>query len=200
MRNGNTGEPVKKPQDRLRELGFDPGGTDGIFGPKTEAAVKAFQRHEGIEVDGIVGPDTWKHLGIKVEGHVDNGSAAPHGQDSGKNTVDIGGPQPAVVRQGHFIGLAIADKFDAMVAAAKADGVELRITSGYRSHAEQQKLWDANPNPKYVARPGTSNHEKGNAIDFTNTPGAWAWLKKNAARFGMHNYPVEAWHYSLDGR
>jgi hypothetical protein len=191
---------VRKLQDRLRELGCDPGPSDGDFGPKTEAAVRAFQQKEGIDVDGIVGPDTWKHLGIKVEGQVDNGVPSPQGQNSGNQTVDIGGPQPAVVRQGHFIGLAIADKFDAMVAAAKADGVSLEIESGYRSHAEQQKLWDANPNPKYVARPGTSNHEKGNAIDYKNTPGAWDWLKKNATRFGFHNYPPEPWHYSLDGR
>jgi LAS superfamily LD-carboxypeptidase LdcB len=124
----------------------------------------------------------------------------PAGYSSVHKTVDVGGPQQAVIRQGHFIGLAIADKFDAMVAAAKKDGVALVIESGYRTHAEQQRLWDANPNPTMVARPGTSNHEKGNAIDFKNVSGAWAWLKNNATRFGMHNYPPEPWHYSLNGR
>ncbi|MDP9020786.1 MAG: peptidoglycan-binding protein [Actinomycetota bacterium] len=34
----------------------------GTFGPKTEAAVKQFQRSVGLEVDGKVGPDTWKAL------------------------------------------------------------------------------------------------------------------------------------------
>ena len=75
----------------------------------------------------------------------------------------------------------------------------LKITSGYRTHEEQQKLWNANPNPKMVARPGTSNHEKGNAIDFADTSGAYDWLKKNAGKFGFKNYPPEPWHYSLDG-
>lgn len=39
---------------------------DGIFGPKTEAAVKDFQRKAKIGVDGIVGPVTWTHLIITV--------------------------------------------------------------------------------------------------------------------------------------
>ena len=93
--------------------------------------------------------------------------------------IDVGGVQPAVRRQGKLIGANIAGKFDAMVAAAKADGVNLQIMSGYRTHAEQQALWNANPNPMFVARPGTSNHEKGNAIDYVDSPGAWSWLKKN---------------------
>jgi len=43
-------------------------------------------------------------------------------------------------------------------------------------------------------------HEQGSAIDFANTRGAYAWLKRNAARFGLINYPREAWHYSTNGR
>lgn len=34
--------------------------TDGVFGPKTKAAVKAFQKERGLKVDGIVGEKTWK--------------------------------------------------------------------------------------------------------------------------------------------
>ena len=105
------------------------------------------------------------------------------------------------MRQGKYIGQGISKQFDAMVAAAKKDGVDLGIESGMRTRAEQQKLWDRyGHNTARVARPGTSNHEKGNAIDFKNTPGALAWLKQHAPSFGLHNYPKEAWHYSLDGR
>ena len=54
------GDDVKWAQSHLVRLGFLPDETeiDGIYGPKTEAAVKAAQKHYGIAVDGIVGANT----------------------------------------------------------------------------------------------------------------------------------------------
>ena len=49
-------------QQRLQDKGFDPGPIDGIFGPRTEAAVKEAQTWAGIRVDGIVGNATWGAL------------------------------------------------------------------------------------------------------------------------------------------
>ncbi|GAW93667.1 peptidoglycan-binding protein LysM [Calderihabitans maritimus] len=43
----------------LTRAGFDPGPIDGIFGPRTEAAVKAFQRQKGLPVTGVVDTNTW---------------------------------------------------------------------------------------------------------------------------------------------
>lgn len=59
---GATGEPVRRAQRALRrtpDLGLT---VDGIFGPKTEAAVKNFQQGHHLTVDGIVGPHTWQAL------------------------------------------------------------------------------------------------------------------------------------------
>jgi hypothetical protein len=57
-----TGDDVTNVQKRLIELGYDPGTADGTFGPKTAAAVKAFQSAKGLTVDGIVGTQTWAKL------------------------------------------------------------------------------------------------------------------------------------------
>jgi LAS superfamily LD-carboxypeptidase LdcB len=55
-----------------------------------------------------------------------------------------------------------------------------------------------------TAKPGTSQHEVGLAIDFSNcssrSSACFQWLAGNAARFGFHNLPVEPWHWSTTGR
>lgn len=61
-RLGSSGEEVSQIQTRLQTLGLYRGPLDGAFGGGTEAAVKAFQQSSGLEVDGQVGPITWKAL------------------------------------------------------------------------------------------------------------------------------------------
>lgn len=57
MRRGDTGAEVEDLQRRLSARGFDPGPLDGVFGPKTEQAVLAFQnRYGNLKPDGIFGP------------------------------------------------------------------------------------------------------------------------------------------------
>ncbi len=63
-RYGSRGGEVTQIQQRLSQLGYDPGKADGIFGDRTLAAVKAFQRDYGLTVDGIVGKNTLAALGI----------------------------------------------------------------------------------------------------------------------------------------
>ena len=55
---GSPGDAVRVLQQALAQLGFDPGPADGEFGPRTETAVKAFQRSRNLEPDGLVGPET----------------------------------------------------------------------------------------------------------------------------------------------
>ena len=59
---GCTGDAVKTLQDKLNALGYNSGSVDGIFGAKTYAAVTAFQKANGLGVDGIVGKLTWAKL------------------------------------------------------------------------------------------------------------------------------------------
>lgn len=56
------GEDVRWAQARLNALGYNCGTPDGIFGPNTDKAVKAFQRANGLSQDGDIGPKTWAKL------------------------------------------------------------------------------------------------------------------------------------------
>ncbi|RZQ65007.1 N-acetylmuramoyl-L-alanine amidase [Amycolatopsis suaedae] len=56
------GDDVFTLQERLTELGFDAGRPDGVFGPQTERALRAFQREYGLVVDGICGAATVRSL------------------------------------------------------------------------------------------------------------------------------------------
>ena len=64
LRRGDRGREVVDLQTRLLSLGMDLGnrGIDGVFGPKTELAVRAFQQGMGILADGCVGEITWNEV------------------------------------------------------------------------------------------------------------------------------------------
>ena len=63
LRTGSRGDAGRKLQELLNAKGYTCGNVDGIFGSKTKAAVLAFQKANGLGVDGIVGPLTWAKLG-----------------------------------------------------------------------------------------------------------------------------------------
>ena len=67
VRQGSQGDAVRGVQEefQFRNLSGDPSQgvqIDGIFGPKTDEAVRGFQQALGLSVDGIVGPLTWRAL------------------------------------------------------------------------------------------------------------------------------------------
>jgi LAS superfamily LD-carboxypeptidase LdcB len=114
----------------------------------------------------------------------------------------------------------IADSVQSLLDAAFADGIVL-CGGGYRDPEEQIELRMAHcgtseyaiyemPSSQCdppTARPGTSLHEQGLAIDFTcNGGGAlssgsecFSWLSANAATYGLYNLPSEPWHWSVNG-
>ena len=104
----------------------------------------------------------------------------------------------------------------AMLASAEADGVHL-TGSSYRNAAEQIALRRTHCGTSHyaiyempsgscsppTARPGTSNHEQGLAIDFdhcsSRSTACYQWLAANAGRFDIHNLPSESWHWNASG-
>ena len=136
-------------------------------------------------------------------------------QDLGGGLVTVGGIT---------VSASIGNQLEDLLVAAAADGIDLG-GSGYRSPETTARLRRANGCPDVynsppsscrvpTARPGTSMHEKGLAIDFSwqgqticypNSPSrctgnpAFDWLQANAGRYGFQVLDSEAWHWSTNG-
>ena len=137
-------------------------------------------------------------------------------------------PEDLVDFEGHQLRAEAAEAAKKMMRAAKQEGVELTVSSAYRSYAVQQQTYqhwvEVNGKQKadtLSARPGYSEHQTGLAIDFGSPEGcllqecyqdtrAGQWLAKNAPDFGfilrfpknqqhVTGYIFEPWHYRYLG-
>jgi hypothetical protein len=124
---------------------------------------------------------------LAVPGTLPDGGGANAGEYRG----------PFAHRQGKPMRPDVALAFDRMAAAARADGVDLLITSAFRTDAEQAQLFARHPDPKWVAPPGKSLHRLGTELDL-GPPSAYGWLARNAERFHFtQRYSWEPWHYGF---
>lgn len=119
----------------------------------------------------------------------------------------------------------VAKAFYDMAKAAKTDGMQLMVSSGYRSYEEQEevvntylKLYGQNYVDNYVAKPGFSEHQTAMSLDiasksvntFVNSD-EYTWMMDNAYKYGfilrypkskedITGYKCEAWHYRYVGK
>ncbi|MEX1164195.1 MAG: M15 family metallopeptidase, partial [Nitriliruptor sp.] len=143
----------------------------------------------------------------------------------GATTVRPGPASGLVTVGGITVAASLGSSLQALLDAARADGIILG-GSGYRSPEVQASLRRVNGCPDVysspasscrvpTAIPGSSEHEKGLAVDFTyqgrticfpnpssrcSGHAAFDWLRANAGRFGLRNLPSEAWRWSTTGR
>ncbi len=66
LREGDRGSDVRTVQEKLKRWGYYTGEVDGIYGAQTASAVRAFQKKNGLTVDGIVGTATSQALGMTL--------------------------------------------------------------------------------------------------------------------------------------
>lgn len=78
---GSSGNEVKQIQQRLKEWGYYKGDVDGIYGSKTQQAVRNFQKANGLQVDGIAGEKTLAAIGISSSGGSSSGQTASNSSD-----------------------------------------------------------------------------------------------------------------------
>lgn len=117
---------------------------------------------------------------------------------------------PFASKSGVFIAKDQSEPFFAMREAAKRDGIDIILNSGFRSFDQQKYLYDGFKSGlsgfNLAARPGWSGHQSGNTFDIANTRGGtsptYVWLSKNSHIFGFINSgrffkkQREAWHWA----
>jgi len=103
----------------------------------------------------------------------------------------------------HRLAAKAAQSFKAMEAAAAADGVKIDVTDSYRDYDTQVDLVRRKglySQGGLAAKPGTSNHGWGLAVDLDLNDEQQAWMRANGARFGfVEDTPREPWHWGFHG-
>jgi peptidoglycan hydrolase-like protein with peptidoglycan-binding domain len=165
---------------------------DGRFGPRTEAAVRAFQRAHQLDRTGRADLATTTAL---LNQRVWTPPPTPHGGNGRLPAGELTG-----VGDGERMYVPAAQAFHRMDAAATAAGRDLHVTSGYRTYAEQAALHRAylNGTGNLTAPPGHSTHGLGLSADVKVTePATLRWLRAHAKTYGFVNdVPSEAWHWT----
>lgn len=195
---GSTGGAVRTLQARLGVR------VDGDFRSETLAAVRRLQARKGLVVDGVVGPATWGALGL-------------HRPSAGRTAGYSNGRLPAselcrIDWAAHERLRCDADRaLTRLNEAYRARfGRNLDINDAYRSYAEQVAI--KKKRGRFAARPGTSNHGWGKAVDLgggVNRFGSsqHTWMRANAPRYGWvhpswaraNGSLPEPWHWEFTG-
>ncbi len=201
-------------RDHLGEVARDVPGAEAAWRARLGEAARAAAAPAGARVESVGFPEgAWPPTAVEVTVSV----AGPGGRRvralaragltiaarlgaEGRTGLASGGGYsgPLVYRDGKPTCPAVAAAFDLMDAAARSEGIDLVVTSGFRSDAEQAVLFARHPDPRWVAPPGRSRHRDATELDLNMVAGgaAHAWLAAHGGAFGfLQRYDWEPWHW-----
>lgn len=217
LREGSEGGTVNGLQ---RLVGAD---ADGKFGADTAKKVKEFQKSKGLDADGVVGPDTWRALITGKSGGGGNDGGDDSQDRDGKKYVNpetVGGykngrlPDDVLCSlsfsPGDKVACHVVDEYEDLNAAYRKEfGTDISITNpgggnAYRTYERQVELYDRYGAGR-AAKPGTSNHGWGLAIDIADVGDygtkKYNWLNENAPKYGFDDtVDGEHWHWEWVGK
>ncbi|WP_251614861.1 spore cortex-lytic enzyme [Pumilibacter muris] len=188
---GDTKENIRIVQQRLKELGYYKISVDGIWGPKTLAGVKNFQRAKGLVVDGIVGSRTEKALGVTLKssgGSTSSTSNADlnllarcvYGEARGEpytGQVAVAAVVLNRVRSSKFPNSISGVIYQSGAFTAVADG-QINLspnTTAYNAARDALNGWDPTNGCLYYYNPATATSK-------------WIWSLKVELKIGRHNF------------
>ena len=146
LKQGMSGDAVKRLQNRLIELGYMTGTADGSFGASTKTAVAAFQRKAGLDADGIAGPTT---LAVLYDNDAPSATPAEDTLEQGDSGDAVKALQKRLIELGYMNGTADGDFGSATKAAVKLFQKQAGLTvDGVAGPGTQSALFSSNA-PKY---------------------------------------------------
>ena len=187
-RFGSSGSEVTQIQNKLKSWGYYNGSVDGIYGSRTVAAVKSFQKSNGLTVDGIAGPSTLAAMGISSTG-----------SNTGTNSANVellaraiygearGEPYTGMVAVGAVILNRVdSPNFPSTIAGviyqkgafdAVSDG-QINLTpnqQSYNAARDAMNGWDPSGGAIYYFNPATATNK-------------WIWSRPMTITIGKHRF------------
>lgn len=189
---GSTGSEVTQIQTRLKNWGYYKGSVDGIYGSRTKAAVEAFQRKNGLTVDGIAGPATLAAMGLPAgtasassnasDSNVDLLARIIYGEARGESytgMVAVGAVVLNRVKDSRFPKTIAGVIYQAGAFDAVADG-QINLTpstQAYNAARDALNGWDPTYGCVYYWNPATATS-------------SWIWTRTIKVTIGKHVFGV----------
>ncbi|MDD6090870.1 MAG: spore cortex-lytic enzyme [Candidatus Limivicinus sp.] len=191
-KRGMSGDMVAEIQTRLKNWGYYDGAVDGIFGSRTEKAVKYFQRTNNLAVDGQVGDKTLAALGITPTGSGGGGSSGGGSGDVNLLARLISAEARGEPYEGQVaVGAVVLNRVDhasfpntisdviyqSGAFSCLYDGQfdEPVAESAYRAAQDALNGWDPSGGAVYYFNPATATS-------------AWIWSRPLIVEIGKHRF------------
>lgn len=188
---GSRGNEVTQIQTKLKRWGYYSGSVDGIYGSQTVAAVKYFQRKNGLTVDGIAGPATLKAMGIMSSSSSSGSSSSSstdlnllarliYGEARGESytgQVAVGAVVLNRVKSSSFPNTIAGVIYQSGAFDAVSDGQINMSPNSTAIKAAQDALngWDPSYGALYYFNPNTATN-------------AWIWSRPLTVVIGNHRF------------
>lgn len=198
---------------------------------KTSRYQKYYDKHKEYDTDNVV---IYVEIGLDIEFYTEMDEITNydevdalvnkyHKLPSNYEAKDLVTLSKTYSSRGHKIKKAASEPLMKMIDAARADGLNLLVISGYRTESTQRGLFNNSVKRHgmdhaliYSAKPGHSEHQLGLAVDLNSTEESfdqtkeYKWLKANSYKYGfIERYPkgkefitgygYEPWHYRYLG-
>ena len=186
IQTGLTTSQVRTVQTKLKNWGYYNGSVDGIYGPKTKAAVKYFQRNNGLTADGIVGTQTAKALGMNLSTQTNsdlyNLAKCIHAEARGEpytGQVAVGAVILNRVASSKFPNTIYGVIYQPYAFTCVADGqINLEPNqTAYNAARDALNGWDPTYGALYYYNPKTATS-------------SWIWSRKVVVTIGKHNFAI----------